>query len=159
MHIGAGKKLILALPLIFAVMSPFVAFGASAAVKSNVWNPSILQGPLVTCLGSGTNPAVPYTCTSVCDFVSTFANVVYFFIGVVIWIIAPIMVAISGIMLMLSQGNPGKRDNARKMITGTVVGLLIVISAYLIIYTFIKVIGGTTLSQYIGGFGTNACPL
>ena len=146
----------------FAYAVPIVAFLAlwvfiptvladSAPINSNVWNPTILQGPLVTCTGAGAGGTK--TCTNLCDLISTAANVVYFGIGVVIWIIAPIMIAWSGIRLVFSRGNPEATSGARKMIWGVVIGLFIVLCAYLIVYTFISVLGITG----IGGFGTSAC--
>lgn len=147
-------KSLLIISLAVVCVAPTLAFAKSAGVNSNVWSPGILKGPLVTCTGTGTGK-VPYACESLCDLVSTFANVVYFFIGVVIWIVTPILFAWSGLLFMLSQGNPGRQGDAKKMITGTVIGILIVLCAYLIVFTFIKIVG----ISGVGGFGTPACPL
>ena len=153
-------KIALGILLAVAVM-PSLAFAGT--VKSNVWNISILNGPLVTCWGApvltdttGNETPNGNACTSVCDLVDTVANVIYFGIGVVIWIITPIMFAISGIMFMISRGNPEGTSQAKKMITGTVIGLLVVICAYIIVYTFVNVLG---IAGSIGGFGGPACSL
>jgi Mn2+/Fe2+ NRAMP family transporter len=158
MKITLTKKIVIVAALTVALLSPYAAFANSNPIRSNVWNPTILRGPLVTCTGTGsqdTNPTFP-ACQSLCDLVSTFANVVYFFIGVVIWIIAPIMIAWSGITFMTSRGNTSRTSEARKMITAVAIGLLIVLCSYLIIFTFVKVLG---FAGSVGGFGTNACPL
>src|SRR5690242_8314340 len=106
-NLTTRQKVVLLIPLLFAVASPFVAFAASAPVRSNVWSISILKGSLVTCTGTGSG-TVKYACENLCDLISTVANVVYFFIGFVIWIVTPIMFAWSGILFMLARGNPGK---------------------------------------------------
>ena len=161
-------KFAYALPLI-AVMLPYVVFAAAqSSIHDNVWSINTLKGPLVTCWGapvtytnntSGngfTTSTNPNACHDVCDLVATTANVVYFGIGVVIWIIAPIMFAWSGISLMLSRGNPEAASGAKSRATRTVIGLLIVICAYIIVYTFVHVIGVATS---IGGFGADACTI
>lgn len=135
------------------LMAPTLALAGTA--NSNVWSPSILKGPLITCTGDGGSGPGGGTqaCTSLCDLVATTANVIYFFIGVVIWIVAPIMVAVSGILFMISRGNPGKLEAAKKTITTTIVGLLIVLSAYLIVYTFVAALNEISGGQTnIGGF-------
>ncbi len=149
--IGVSAAFLFLVPLIL----PCLAFAASATVNSNVWNLSILQGPLVTCVGATTStlPIQP-TCQSFCDLFATVANVIYFCIAVVIWIIAPIMFLWAGILFMTSAGNQERVGQARKMLTGTVIGVLIVLCAYLLVYTFVNVL---QLQQYVGGFGTNAC--
>lgn len=146
--------------LLAAVLMP--SFALAGTINSNVWSVSILKGPLVTCTGTGTEAKIlsdgtqiPASgpCLNLCDLVSTAANVVYFGIGVVIWIIMPILFAWSGILFMISGGSPERTGQAKKMITGTVIGLLIVLLAYVVIYTFVKVLGITG----IGGFGGPAC--
>jgi hypothetical protein len=144
--------------LIFFLMLmllPWLVF-ADCKANSNVWNISILKGPLITCTGAGATGGTDNTnCQSLCDLICTSANVVYFGIGVVIWIIAPIMFAWSGILFILARGSPDKTSQAKKMITATVIGLLIVICAYLIVYVFVKTLGITG----IGGFGTPSCTI
>jgi len=154
--IAASLPFIVLLPLI----APLVAHADSNNIHSNVWDISILQGPLVTCVGapltSGTvQNQVSTQCSNLCDLFSTAANVIYFGIAVVIWIITPIMFLWSGIMFMISGGSPEKVGTARKLITGTVIGILIVLCAYLLLYTFTNVLN---IQQYIGGFGTGCTP-
>ncbi len=143
-------KLVGALAL-FVIVTPYLAF---AAINSNVWSPTILKGPLISCTGAGTAGGTDTkNCQNLCDLVSTAANVIYFGIGVVIWIIAPIMIAWSGIRLLIARGRPEKISEAHKMITSVVWGLVIALCAYIIVYTFIHVLNITG----IGGFGTSAC--
>jgi len=129
---------------------------AFAANNTNVFDPSILAGPLVSCTGNpiilGTNGATSTNanaCVSLCDLIQTFENFVYFGIGVVIWIIAPILFAWGGIMYMMSRGKPEGISSASKILTGTLVGLLIVLCAWLLVNTVVTSLKITG----VGGFG------
>ncbi len=153
------KKIFTAGAVLFFVFVPLVpAFAAGA--NTNIWNPSILNGPLVTCTGDGSAPAVPGAatlppCQSLCDFIATLVNITYFGIGVLIWIVAPIIFAIGGIMYLIAGGKPEMIGKATKMLTGTVVGLLIVLCGWLLISTLLYFLQVTD----IGGFGGAQCTL
>lgn len=137
---------------------PYVASADNAGVKSNVFNPTILRGPLLICVGaSGTNGGnqLP-VCNNVCDLVAQIANVIYYAIAVILWIITPIMIAVGGIMIMLGGANSEMIGRGKKTITGAVWSIVIVLCAWLIIATFLAAMGN--LSNYIGGFGgTSVC--
>lgn len=140
----------LAVPVLASAQAPPQAAN-TAIINNNVWDINILKGPLVTCVGAtGTNLPEKNTCSSLCDLIGQIAHIIYFMIAVVIWILTPIFVAVAGITFMMSRGNPERASQARKMITGLVIGLAITLCAYIIVYTFVSVFG---LSQYIGGFG------
>jgi len=157
MNIKIVSKLFYILPLaIFALSSLAAPHVARADIHSNVWSIDILKGPLISCTGAGAEGGTDSkNCTNLCDLVSTAANLVYFGIGIVIWIVTPIMFAWSGMLFLISRGSTERTGQARKMITGTVIGLLIVLCAYLIVSIFISVLGGPILG--IGGFGGPAC--
>lgn len=150
------RKIGYVFPLLIILVLTALPYAASAAIRSNVWSIDILKGPLISCTGAGTPGGTDQkNCQSLCDLVSTVANVVYFGIGVVIWIVAPIMIAWSGILLMLSRGSTERASQARKMVTSVAIGLLIVLCAYLIVYTFVNVIG----IAGIGGFTNPTCTI
>jgi hypothetical protein len=134
---------------------PFVAFANHFPPNDQVFNPTILNGPLLLCTGTGggdTGGGVDYyACSNLCDLIAEIANIIYFMIGVVIWIITPILVAVGGIMIMLGGANPEMISRGKKTITGAVWGIVIVLLAWLIVYTFVNAFGG--LSKYVGGFG------
>lgn len=143
-------------PLVLIIMATAMPYVASATINSNVWDIKTLQGPLISCTGANTPGGTDNkNCQDLCDLVETSANVIYFGIAVVIWIIAPIMIAWVGISLIFSRGNPGAITAARDRATRVVVGLLIVLCAYLIVSTFVSVlkIGG------IGGFSNPTCTI
>lgn len=145
--------------LLLTFATPSFAFADSRLPNSNVWNPSILAGPLVTCTATGSPeitradgtviPAFP-ACKNLCDLVLQIENVIYFVIAVVIWIITPMMFLTGGILLMLGGTNPGMIAKAKATLTGALWGLLITISAWLVVYSFVSNIGA--LNQYVGGF-------
>ena len=72
-------------------------------------------------------------------------------IGVGIWIFIPILFAWGGIKFMLARGDPGKASEARKVLTGTLWGVIIMVCAWLIVSTFVHFFG---LSSAIPYFGT-----
>jgi hypothetical protein len=72
---------------------------------------------------------------------------------IAIFIIAPISFLAGAIMIMVSGANPGMLENGKKVLTGAVIGLVIVLCSYLIVATFLKVFNVTD----IGGFGGATC--
>lgn len=158
-----NKSIFLAVALI-AVIVPLFAQAKALAPNTNVWNPKILSGPLVVCAGTATPattlsdgtvvPAIP-ACSNLCDLVAQIANVIYYAIAVVIWIITPILAAVGGIMIMLGGSNPGLIEKGKKTITGSVWGVGIVLSAWLIVKTFVSPISGIGISG-VGGFSSSS---
>jgi hypothetical protein len=148
--------LVAALVLLIAPASVFAGF-----TPPNVWSPGIVKGPLVTCSGppvtydavSGKEIPNPNACQSLCDLLATI--IIYFGIGLVIWILAPLFFVVSGVMFLIAGANPEEIGKAKKMLVGTAIGVAIVLSAWIIVNTFIFVLGVSG----IGGFGTNACPI
>lgn len=133
---------------------------ASAYTTPNLWPTGYWgQGGLISCQGSFLNaPSVngntpPPTCTNLCDLINTFINIVYFLISIAIFIIAPISLVVGGIMIMFAGANPGMLEQGKKVLTGAVIGLAIVLCSYLIVATVLKVLGVTD----VGGFGGAAC--
>jgi uncharacterized membrane protein len=118
---------------------------------------------LVTCTGTGNKaytlpngnkvPAFPQ-CQNLCDLVNTVLNVIYIAMAWAIWVIAPIVFIIGGIMYMLAGANPEFESTAKKALTGTVIGLVIILCSYVIIATLVSFLGIT----HIGGFGSAICP-
>jgi len=146
------QKGILILILSLLILPSF----AFAFTTPNVWDPSILKGPLVTCTGNGgasPNGGNTQACQSLCDLIYTFINVIYFAIALVLWILAPIFFGVSGIMFLLSGASPELRSTAKKSLTGTVWGIIIVLCSWLIVNTIVTFFGITG----IGGFGASIC--
>jgi uncharacterized membrane protein YgcG len=153
----AHKTLIVILSF-FAAVTLFAPLAASASVAQGIGLTGY-WGPLVSCTGnydSSTTvmPGAPSNaCTSVCDLIGTFINVTYFAMSAALFILAPVLFVVGGIMFLMSGANPGMLEKAKKTLTSTLIGLLIVLCSYLLIYTFVKALNITG----IGGFGTSAC--
>ncbi len=60
-------------------------------------------------------------------------NVISLLITLAIVFVAPLMIAWSGFLLVVSQGDSGKRTEARKILTNTVVGIVIALAGWLIV--------------------------
>lgn len=60
------------------------------------------------------------------------------------------MFIIGGIMLMVSGGNPAKIDKAKKMMFSSIIGLLIVVFAYLFVRFIIMFIAGDNYKIFFG---------
>src|SRR6266481_6399701 len=127
------KTLLIALGF-FAVIPLVLPLLASAAVKPNlnVWDPRIIAGPLVLCQGGPLNPADGSPNTNACenfsDLIYSAVNLIYFVIGLVLWVIAPILFVFSGGMMLFAGANPEMISSGRKTLTGTAIGVAIVIS-------------------------------
>ncbi len=87
------------------------------------------------------------------QLIQTFINVVYFGMTVALFVLAPILFAWGGILIMIGAssieeigGKKASISKGRSVITGTFVGVLIVLVAYVLVKTFINVLG-------IGGVG------
>jgi len=145
--------------ILILAAAPFIAFADHASINSKVFLPTILNGPLLVCVGStnnnntGGNTLPP--CNNVCDLVAQIANIIYFMIGVVIWIVTPVLIATAGIMYMLGGPNPEMVGRAKKTITGAVWGIVIVLCAWLLVSTFVTFLN----IKGIGGFGLSSCDL
>jgi hypothetical protein len=147
------KIIFSALMMAVTLVLPYVASADTFPIRSDVYNPTILNGPILLCTGDGAPATVP--CTNLCDLVAQAANVIYYAIAFVLWVIAPILIAVGGIMYMLAGGNSSQVQTATKAITGVVVGVVIVLCAYLIVLVFVNFLGITG----VGGFGAASCPL
>lgn len=65
-----------------------------------------------------------------------FANIIQFMIDIA-FVIAVVMVLWGGILLMVSGGNEDRVKRGRKALTGAIVGLVIVLVAWIVINTII----------------------
>ena len=148
------KKYIFSLCALAVVLLPSLAF-AYTAPSIPYW----ATNGLVSCTGnlynvaSTTYSANPNACTSLCDLINTIENVIYFGITIALFVILPILFAWGGLMFMFSRGKPEGISKAKGILTGAVVGLLIVLGAWLIVNTVVNALG----IKGVGGFGTNIC--
>lgn len=149
------KKIIFYILVLAIILLPSFAFAAINSVGLGA-----LKGPLISCTGfystSTSGMSTLPQCTSLCDLIQTAANVIYFGISVALFIIMPILFVWGGLMFMFSRGKPEGISKAKSILTGAVIGLLIVLGAWLIVNTVVTVLFGSN-NIYIGGFGTATC--
>jgi ABC-type uncharacterized transport system permease subunit len=94
-------------------------------------------------------------CADLCDFMAEIIQIIYFIIGVGIWILVPIMVGYAGVRMILARGNPGSVSEARKAALGAVIGVAIMLCAWLIVSTFVALFGLAGSIGVFGGSGGN----
>ncbi len=147
-------QLILLLSLIAILSLPHIV---AAYTAPNIW-PTGFWGPLVSCSGNYIQGSTNYlpndaqhtgACQSVCDLIGTILNIIYFAITLCLFVLAPIMFAIGGVMLMVSGANPEMLSQGKRVLLGAVIGVVIVLVAYTFVVAFITFMGITG----IGGFG------
>ncbi len=137
--------------LIFAdtIQSPHMPYWGTYGLVSctGFYTTSFAPAPAPTQVG-----VVKKSCTSVCDIIQTLVNIVYFCITLVLYVFTPIFFALGGIMYLISGASPGQRDSAKKILTGTLIGLLIVLFAFVAVKLFVEFF---SLSSFIPGFGSS----
>lgn len=130
---------------------PVVATAATGSwTQPSLW-PTGFWGPIVWCTGNYINGA--NQCTNLCDLIETFINVIYLAMSIAIFVITPMMFLVGAVMFMMAGANPEMLGKGKKILTGTAVGLAIVLGSYLLVYSVVNVLG----VQNVGGFGGTMC--
>lgn len=80
-----------------------------------------------------------------CDLVSLGNNILNWFVAIMAGIIS-LMFALGGFTMLMSGGNSGKVSEGKEMMTNAIIGLLIVLSAWLIVNTIFKTVVGGSIS-------------
>ena len=111
------------------------------------------QQGLVPCGAEG-NPC------QLCHLFQLVNNIVNWVLFVIIPIIAPIFVVIGGIYLLIARGDPGMFTQGKNVLTATIIGLIIVYTAYILLTTVLTSLG---VAEWTGlGFGNWSqieCPI
>ena len=82
-----------------------------------------------------------------CDVVILGQNLLMWFIGIMASIIA-LMFAWGGMQMVMSAGNPGAVTQGREKMTNAVIGLVIILGAWLIVDTVLKVVMGGNIGVW-----------
>ena len=120
------KGLFLALTLCLV----FLPSLATAQGDVSIYNPDPEYG-LVPCGSSGQEP-----CTT--NHVVAFANNLITWLISILGIIAVIALIITGFKLVVSAGNPSAWAEAKSMFTNIVIGIVIILAAWLVVDTILK---------------------
>ena len=90
---------------------------------------------LVTC-GGETQPACEF-----CHLFQLINNILNWVLFVLVPIISPIFIVIGGIYLLIARGNPEMFNKGKNVLTATIVGLIIVYTAYVLLSTVLTTLG------------------
>lgn len=101
--------------LVMILLLPQLALGAD-------------PGGLVTCTGADCN---------LCTFILMVGVIINWLFGFLV-LAAVLVLVFAGFKLVVSAGNPSAMEDAKKMATNVVIGLVIVMSAWLIVDTMMK---------------------
>ena len=76
-----------------------------------------------------------------CLFFTLIDNILDFVIFKVLLPVATLMFIVGGFYLLISRGNPEMFNKAKSILTATIIGLVIIFTAFIFIGTFLKYIG------------------
>ena len=106
--------------------------------------PALAQAGLVPCGLSEDDPDQPGDQTVPCQFCHFFViinNIIKFVMSVLVPLIAVVMLIVGGIMFFFAGAKPEILIQAKGIITSTVIGLLIIFSAWVIVNTILTKTG------------------
>lgn len=118
----------------------------------------------LVCCGNGDTPcpegssyAEGETCYRPCTFNDMFCLVKKIIDFILFQLVPPLAVlwfAYAGFLMLTSGGDPGKTKQAKDMVTAAFIGIILVYSAWMLVYWFISFIGGPTQSNWLLQFFT-----
>lgn len=91
--------------------------------------------PIVSCSREG-NP-----CENLCQLLQTGQRIVAFGATFLIFALAPLFFAIGGVMIIVASGSPQNLDRGKRILYSALIGLLLAMGTFLIINTFLWLLG------------------
>ena len=166
------KKTIIFLLLVIFIGNFLFSFSVSAIRSYDGYDKEVFYQGLVPCGKSeaapanGDEPAESPEVKNPCQFCHLFVMldgiIDFVLLDILPWVVV-LMILIAGIMFYFAGGNPSLLLQAKKLITSVVIGLIIILCAYLIIGTILTVLGvqdWTTLDKWAGeGSFQVICPI
>lgn len=109
------------------------------------------SGGLVSCgkteIGADGTPYISNPC-DYADFVATLQNILNFLIYTLATPIATLLIAISGFKMVTSGGDPSAYKKAKTVLKNTMIGYVIMLSAFLVIKLIITFLFGEDFSLF-----------
>jgi len=96
---------------------------------------SVQAAGLVPCGGPGENPC------ELCDFFVMLDNIIDFLLFRVVPVLGALMIAIGGVMYVISQGKPEMLSRVKSLFAAIIIGLVIIYGAWLVVNLFLTTIG------------------
>ena len=93
----------------------------------------------------------------ICGLLMLGQRIIYVMLSALIFIVAPIRFIWAGFLILVSRGSSEQVSRGQKMIYHTVIGLLIGLGAFVIIQTFLWVLGGAGFTDEGLGWPTINC--
>ena len=90
---------------------------------------------LVPCGGPGEPPC------QLCHLFVLLDNVIDFFLLKIVFPVSVLLLVIGGFMFLFYAENPKMVERGKSILTSVVIGLVIIFSAYLVVGTFLKMVG------------------
>ncbi|MCR4328031.1 MAG: pilin [Patescibacteria group bacterium] len=93
---------------------------------------------------SDNNPILPCTgldCVDLCQLLSLFQHLIYFGMTVAVMVIAPLFLIWGGFMILISGGSTERISKGKTILTSTIIGIAMALGAFLIVNTFLWVLG------------------
>jgi len=122
--------------------------------------PPELIGGLVPC-GRSCNDPCTKSCEccpcTLCHLFVLFKRIVDFLTLNIIFPLAVLMIVVGGVMFLTAGGDPGRIGGAKKILTATVIGLAIILAAWLIVDTVITFL--TPAGSSFQNWSTIDCPV
>jgi len=119
-----------------AVIISFLLLGTFVVATPSV------EAKIVSCDGVECNT---------CHVIKTANNILTFFIEVAIYI-AGIMFAWGGLLMVMSGGDRGKFEQGKAKMTDAVIGIIIVLAAWLLVDTVLKLVLSDDVQSKVFGF-------
>ena len=121
--------------LVFVALAvPFVA-SAEQPVTFPYWPGANGQPPLLPCTG--------LECVNLCQLLWLFQRVIYFAMTLAVVGFAPLFIVWGGILILISGGSQERLSKGKTVLTSTFIGILISLGAFLIVNTFLWLMGNT----------------
>ncbi len=132
------KRTLSILALVLLIGAPSLA--AAHEISLPFWG-----SPLLSCTAQD-DPSLPGTavkevCNDFCDIVHTGQHLLYFAITILVFVVVPVSFLAGGIMWMFSRGSTELVAAGTKMMRGAVMGLVIVLVAFIVVNTVLTSIG------------------
>lgn len=113
---------------VLAVAIPLVGF----ALPFPYWG---TNPPLLPCVGA--------KCVSICQMIKLGQNVIWLGISIVVFAIAPVLIAWCGILVLTAGGAEEWMKQGKKVVTSSLIGMALALGAFLIVNTFFFLLGIT----------------
>jgi len=140
--------------LLFLLLATNIALAHDSGNNNDFWTPG---EPLVPCGGkvcTANSQCSSQLVCSTCELLHLVRHVIDFLMIVAAPVLATFFFIVAGVYIMLGGANPGMLSKGKKMFTDALMGVVIVLLAWLIVNTLIKSLAKATVTfEYYGANG------